>query len=66
MATQRSQYVTIKEAASILSVSPNTLRNWGAAKKIEEYRHPLNNYRLYKLMDLEKIYRQLQKPRKAK
>ena len=33
----------------------------GADGKVPEYRHPVNNYRLYKLADLKKILRQLEK-----
>ena len=49
------EYMTIKEAAACLGVTPNTLRNWGMAGKITEYRHPINNYRLYKPDDLERL-----------
>jgi len=48
-------YVRVKEAAEILGVSPNTVRAWGAAGKITEYRHPANNYRLYRQAELEKL-----------
>jgi len=54
------QYITIKEAASYLGVTPNTLRNWGASGKIRERRHPINNYRLYKKMDLDRLVRQIE------
>jgi len=49
---EREGYVRVKEAAAILDVAPNTVRAWGAAGKIAEYRHPANNYRLYKIADL--------------
>ena len=39
-------FVRVKQAAAILDVAPNTVRAWGAAGKITEYRHPANNYRL--------------------
>ena len=48
-------YLRIKEAAEYLGVSPNTLRNWGRAGRIIEHRHPVNNYRLYKKEDLERL-----------
>ncbi len=48
-------YLTIKEAASFLGVSPNTLRNWERAGKIRTYRHPVNSYRLYKQVELEQL-----------
>src|SRR5208283_4874002 len=54
-------FVRVKQAASILGVSPNTIRAWGAGGKVPEYRHPVNNYRLYKLADLKKILRRLEK-----
>jgi DNA (cytosine-5)-methyltransferase 1 len=56
-------YLRIKEAAEYLGVSPNTLRNWGRDGKITDYRHPMNNYRLYKKSDLTRLLRQTEKPR---
>lgn len=50
-------YLHVAEAAAFLGVSPNTLRNWGREEKIREYRHPVNNYRLYKRRDLERLLR---------
>lgn len=48
-------YFSIKEAAEILGVSPLTLRNWDKSGKFKAHRHPMNNYRVYKLSALEKI-----------
>lgn len=48
-------YLTIKEAAAFLGVSPNTLRNWERAGKIPTYRHPVNGYRLYKKVELQAL-----------
>ena len=50
-------YVRIAEAAEYLGVHRNTLRNWGRTGKIPEYRHPVNNYRLFKVSDLDKLLR---------
>lgn len=47
--------VTIKEAAYILGVSTLTLRNWDNNGKFPAQRHPMNNYRVYKIADLLKI-----------
>ena len=55
------EYVRIKQAAEYLGVSPNSLRNWDAAGKIRVYRHPVSNYRLFKVKDLEKLLRQIEK-----
>lgn len=53
-------YVRVKGAAEILGVSPNTVRAWGAAGKLNEYRHPANNYRLYKRTDLERVLKKVE------
>lgn len=55
------EYMRIKEAATFLGVSPNTLRNWEKEKKITVYRNPQNRYRLYKREDLETLLNQIQK-----
>lgn len=48
-------YFSIKEASEILGVSPLTLRNWDKSGKFRAQRHPMNNYRVYKLSSLESI-----------
>lgn len=50
---RREGYITVKEAAELLDVAPNTVRAWGASGRITEYRHPANNYRLYRRDELE-------------
>lgn len=55
-------FVRVKQAAKLLHVAPNTIRAWGAAGKIPEYRHPINNYRLYKRTDLQKLLEKLDRP----
>jgi len=49
------EYLTVKEAAEYLGVSPNTLRNWGRSGKIAERRNPMNDYRIYKKSDLDQL-----------
>lgn len=58
-------FLRVKEAAALLGVSPNTIRNWGRDEKLPEYRHPVNNYRLYKKRDLEKLLKALRTPHKS-
>ena len=62
---EREGFVTVKEAARLLDVVPNTVRAWGAAGRITEYRHPVNNYRLYKRNELEEVLRKLHQPVRA-
>lgn len=58
------RFLTIKEAASLLEVTPLTLRNWDKAGKIRAFRHPINNYRLYKQEDIELFLRKIQSSKK--
>ncbi|MDO8471328.1 MAG: helix-turn-helix domain-containing protein [bacterium] len=53
-------YFSIKEAAEILGVSPLTLRNWDKSGKFPAQRHPMNNYRVYKLSALEHIIQDIE------
>jgi MerR family transcriptional regulator, copper efflux regulator len=53
-------YFSIKEAAEILGVSPLTLRNWDKSGKFRAQRHPMNNYRVYKLSSLEHIIQDIE------
>ena len=46
--------IKINEAASLLGVSASTLRNWELAGKITVYRHPINSYRLFDRVEIEK------------
>ena len=50
-----NKYITIKQAAKILGVSTLTLRNWDNNGKFPAGRHPISNYRVYKVEDLEDI-----------
>ena len=54
------QFLNVKQVARLLEVTPLTVRNWDKAGKLEAYRHPVNNYRLYKIEDVEVLLRQLQ------
>ena len=53
-------YLTIKEAAEFLGVTPLTLRNWDKNGKFLAGRHPINNYRLYRKKDLEMLLEQME------
>ena len=56
----RETYVRVQEAAKILGVAPNTVRVWGAAGKIPEFRHPVNKHRLYRREDLAKLLQKIE------
>lgn len=49
------KFVTIRQAAAILGVSPLTLRNWDNSGKFPAGRHPISNYRVYRVEDLEEL-----------
>ena len=53
----KPEYLTIKDAAELLGVTPTTLRNWDKSKKLVAHRNPVNGYRLYTLEDVTKILR---------
>ena len=54
------QYLTVKEVARLLGVTPLTVRNWDARGKLTAHRHPMNNYRLYKVSDVEELVREFE------
>jgi len=55
-------YLHINNAAKYLGVCQNTLRNWEMAGKIPVRRHPVNNYRLFKRSDLDKLLKMAERP----
>ena len=54
-----NKYLTIKQAAKLLGVSPLTLRNWDNSGKFPAGRHPISNYRVYKMEDIDAILSQM-------
>ncbi|MFO1045216.1 MAG: helix-turn-helix domain-containing protein [Planctomycetaceae bacterium] len=59
-------FLQVQEVAKLLGVSPNTIRNWGREDKLPEFRHPVNNYRLYRKQDVEKMLKSLQMPKRSR
>lgn len=57
------EFLSVKEAADYIGVSPQTLRRWDEAGKLRPIRHAANGYRYYRRADLEPFrlqYRQAQ------
>jgi len=54
------RYLTVKNAAKLLHVTPLTLRNWDKRGVLKPYRNPANNYRFYRLEQIEGFLRQLE------
>ena len=61
-AHDQERMLRVSEAARLLGVSPNTVRAWGAAGKIPEYRHPANCYRLYRKDELLDFLKRIRDP----
>jgi DNA-binding transcriptional MerR regulator len=59
------KYIKIKDAALILGVSRMTLRNWDKSGKLKANRHPLNNYRVYKVEDIEGLLESIESSKES-
>ncbi|MEK6884820.1 MAG: MerR family transcriptional regulator [Nanoarchaeota archaeon] len=57
------KYLSIKQASSIIGVTPLTLRNWDKLGKLCSYRNPVNNYRYYRVDQIEAFLRQMESSR---
>jgi len=60
MSADLIKLITIHKAAEILGVTPLTLRNWDNSGKFPASRHPINNYRVYKVADIEKLLMEIE------
>lgn len=54
------EFLTIKEAAEKIGVSSDTLRRWDKAGKFSSVRHPINNYRVYTINQVESLVNDLE------
>ena len=54
------RYLSIKDAAEILGVTTLTLRNWDKKGILTSYRNPVNNYRVYRLDQIELFLRKIE------
>ncbi|OHA25252.1 MAG: hypothetical protein A3C79_02145 [Candidatus Taylorbacteria bacterium RIFCSPHIGHO2_02_FULL_45_28] len=53
--SKNPQLITIKQASKMLGVTPLTLRNWDKNGKLKALRHPMNNYRVYRRSDIDRL-----------
>lgn len=54
------KFLTVIEVAKIIGVTPLTVRNWDKKGQLIAYRNPVNNYRLYKVEDVELLMRRIE------
>jgi len=47
------EYISIKDASELLGVTPQTLRAWEKKGELVPMRNPINNYRVYKVEQIE-------------
>lgn len=60
------QFLNVKQVAKILGVTSLTIRNWDKRGKLQAYRNPINNYRVYKVEDVEKLLGDIEESRDKK
>lgn len=61
MSPNLKSYLTVSQAAALLGVSPNTLRNWDNSGKLKARKQPISGYRLYQRSELEQFLKRLEK-----
>ncbi len=54
------KYLSIQDAAEKLGVTPLTLRNWDKKGVLTAYRNPVNNYRVYRLDQIDLFLRRIE------
>jgi len=54
------KYLTVNEVAKIFGITPLTVRNWDKKGSLAAYRNPVNNYRMYKIEDVEVLMRKIE------
>jgi len=60
------KFITIHQAAQLIGVSALTLRNWDRSHKFRAARHPMNNYRVYTLEQIESLMKKIGLPKPPK
>ncbi len=57
------KFLTVNDVARLLGISPLTVRNWDQKGKLRAYRNPVNNYRMYKVEEVEAILKKIEQSR---
>ncbi len=52
---KNTMFISLTEAATLLGVTTETLRNWDKSGKLQSHRDPKNNYRNYKLKEVQAL-----------
>ena len=60
------QFLTVKQVSKLLGVTPLTIRNWDKRGRLQAYRNPINNYRVYKIEDVENLLKDIEGTRGVK
>ena len=60
------KYLSIKQAAGRIGVTPLTLRNWDKKRILTSYRNPINNYRVYRADQIELFLRRIENTKNKK
>jgi len=53
------KFLSVNEVARILGVTALTVRNWDKRGKLLAHRNPFNNYRMYKVEDVEILLKRI-------
>lgn len=56
----KTEYLTVHEVAKRLGISPGTVRVWTEKGVLKTVRHPVNKYRLYRKIDVERVLNSLE------
>lgn len=54
------QFLSVQEVANLFGVTPLTVRNWDKRGALIAHRNPVNNYRVYKIEDVEDLMRKME------
>lgn len=60
------KFMTVNDVARLLGVTPLTVRNWDQKGKLRAYRNPVNNYRMYKVEEVEALLKQIEKSKEIR